>query len=604
MPPANTLVREVDEIAFASIVQARPGPLFGRPVRQRGGPHRLRPGASPQTLRIRPHDRHPVLRLPLSRQSSNVGPSHGCLRRFQLRARLGFSLLALPGRRGITPAFGYDAPHPGVRGTSTLLTRALPSAHYGPVRLPVSVHHRRVSLDFPTRPAAPSAAGGHGISRFSREGRDRARARAPTGGGFPSPLFRLGGGFTVPPWPRFPRPPYDPGRSDFPSPVLTLAFLQGPSRMTARFKRWSAYAPAVSGFPQDSSQLRGHSILPAQSPDAPWDRQVPRAPLPFRGATSPGVASSATSKGVTPSSSLVRAHAPDQYPPTDSGLGLFRWVLAGCYQPLLGVGPSRHYLCESFPWCLDPYPGGFCGALTRFFPQSIGLPRETTGRLTASLRCATSKRACFRGCSHSFTFRPQVLLATQVAPTAVVSPRGSRGVDTRAEHMSLPSCASGLLVVRTGQLTTEDFHLLDSQPCRLLLFPCMHGVSDRAGPRCISRYRCTERGLPLLLTASAPRREHLSRLNTRPARTPVNASPLPSRATTHDSGPLWAANPSTYDSFIHNTSPVYPGAPGVESWELVRQRPLPRCLNVRRRRYSTCKPSRQCTGVRPVTYTA
>ncbi len=30
--------------------------------------------------------------------------------------------------------------------------------------------------------------------------------------------------------PRFPGPPYDPGRSDFPSPVLTLAFLLGPSQ--------------------------------------------------------------------------------------------------------------------------------------------------------------------------------------------------------------------------------------------------------------------------------------------------------------------------------------------------------------------------------------
>ncbi len=71
MPSAHTLIREVDENAFASIVQARPGPLFGRPVRQ----YRLRPGASPQTLRIRPHDRHPVLRLPLAQQSPNVGPS-------------------------------------------------------------------------------------------------------------------------------------------------------------------------------------------------------------------------------------------------------------------------------------------------------------------------------------------------------------------------------------------------------------------------------------------------------------------------------------------------------------------------------------------------
>ena len=43
---------------------------------------------------------------------------------------LGFSLSALPGQRGVTPAFGYDTPHPGARGTSTLLISALPSAHY------------------------------------------------------------------------------------------------------------------------------------------------------------------------------------------------------------------------------------------------------------------------------------------------------------------------------------------------------------------------------------------------------------------------------------------------------------------------------------------
>jgi hypothetical protein len=39
---------------------------------------------------------------------------------------------------------------------------------------------------------------------------------------------------------------------------------------------------------------------------------------------------------------------------------------------------------------------------------------------------------------------------------------------TRAEHASLPSHASGMLAVRIGQLTAKDFHLQDSQPCRLL----------------------------------------------------------------------------------------------------------------------------------------
>jgi hypothetical protein len=32
VPPAHTLVQRVNEYAFASIVQARPVPVFGRPV--------------------------------------------------------------------------------------------------------------------------------------------------------------------------------------------------------------------------------------------------------------------------------------------------------------------------------------------------------------------------------------------------------------------------------------------------------------------------------------------------------------------------------------------------------------------------------------------
>src|SRR5262245_24199301 len=40
-------------------------------------------------------------------------------------------------------------------------------------------------------------------------------------------------------------------------------------------------------------------------------------------------------------------------------------------------------------------------------------------------------------------------------------------------------------------------------------------------------------------TASAPRMRLLSRLNGWPVRSPVNASPWPSRATAHDSGPMW-----------------------------------------------------------------
>ena len=58
---------------------------------------------------------------------------------------------------------------------------------------------------------------------------------------------------------------------------------------------------------------------------------------------------------------------------------LLRQVFAGCCQSLLGGGPSRRYLHESFPACLDPYPGASPGAHTRFFPGNIGLHRLRTG---------------------------------------------------------------------------------------------------------------------------------------------------------------------------------------------------------------------------------
>src|ERR1700693_3771375 len=92
-------------------------------------------------------------------------------------------------------------------------------------------------------------------------------------------------------------------------------------------------------------------------------------------------------------------------------------------------------------------------------------------------------------------------------------------------------------------------------------FPCevsayVHGVSDRAGLWHTSRYRCTRSGLPLCPTASASRSKPLTRLNTRPARSPVNASTPPLRAAPHDSGPMWVATSHSYDFCIHYTSPV------------------------------------------------
>src|SRR5437660_8643559 len=92
--------------AFALIVRARPNPIFGRPVHQ-GSP---------------PIDYSPILLL------KPFG--------FRIAPDTLSSDENLVGQRGITPAFGYSAPHPSVGGTLTLLIHALPSAHYGPLRHP------------------------------------------------------------------------------------------------------------------------------------------------------------------------------------------------------------------------------------------------------------------------------------------------------------------------------------------------------------------------------------------------------------------------------------------------------------------------------------
>src|ERR1700757_1812808 len=87
--------------AFAPIVRARPNPIFGRPVHQ-GSP---------------PIDYSPILLL------KPFG--------FRIAPDTLSSDENLAGQRGITPAFGYSAPHPSAGGTLTLLIHALPSAHYG-----------------------------------------------------------------------------------------------------------------------------------------------------------------------------------------------------------------------------------------------------------------------------------------------------------------------------------------------------------------------------------------------------------------------------------------------------------------------------------------
>ncbi len=110
---------------------------------------------------------------------------------------------------------------------------------------------------------------------------------------------------------------------------------------------------------------------------------------------------------------------------------------------------------QSFPCCLDPYPGVFHGALTRFFPWNFGHPPVIT-------RLAPYKTP-HNDFSADLFSRLQSFSNVQAPGFARHPDRSYRCILThtqgscdfyfRAEHELLPSRASDMLTVRTGQLT-------------------------------------------------------------------------------------------------------------------------------------------------------
>jgi len=226
----------------------------------------------------------------------------------------------------------------------------------------------------------------------------------------------------APNWPRFSKPPYDPGRSDFPSPVLASA-----PTVFVRTSLPPRRETAVLAHP--SPRHRGVCITPSprRKPRRPqlrvWlrahrhDRRVPRAPLPSTGVTRAGAASRAAWRGVTPSSSLIRAHAPDHPPPNASGrpwpLGLRR------LSPVPAAKwPFPTLSLRSFPRCSDPYPSALPGCTYpllhrghRSHPRIDGFDARISPHMAASMGTSISRLQSFDhlrapalarppGCSH------------------------------------------------------------------------------------------------------------------------------------------------------------------------------------------------------------
>ena len=162
--------------AFAPIVRARPNPIFGRPVHQGSLPFDYSP-----ILLLKPFG----FRIAPDTLSSGIRRATGsrsvlAVSGFRLRARLDFSIPSCsPGQRGITPAFGYSAPHPSAEGTSTPMIHALPSAHYRLLR-PYAARRYSRPRGWSRLRLVPSRhqrkAGGVTQRRFSRSVRQPDRA--------------------------------------------------------------------------------------------------------------------------------------------------------------------------------------------------------------------------------------------------------------------------------------------------------------------------------------------------------------------------------------------------------------------------------------------
>ncbi len=117
---------------------------------------------------------------------------------------------------------------------------------------------------------------------------------------------------------------------------------------------------------------------------------------------------------------------------------LGQWVFAGCRKPLLGDGPSRHYLCNPCIGAWTPTPQCPSGALARFFPENNGLTSDVTGSAHQTLPIMQLQPgSLFRGCSHSLMFRLPCSLDPQAAPTTEVHcPQGGRAVYTTQDSCS------------------------------------------------------------------------------------------------------------------------------------------------------------------------
>jgi len=244
--------------------------------------------------------------------------------------------------------------------------------------------------------------------------------------------------------------------------------------------------------PRLRSDCPAPAISSSVSGGGATDRHVPRAPLPGTGVTRAGPVSRTGSGGVTHPSSLLRAHAPVQNPPTASGSpsvgGSLQVAASPCWEmDLPDVIPVD---LSPDAWTHTPAAREVRSPVSSLTASAF--PNLSTGRRPASTAQRLQSGNGFRGCSHSLMFRPPGLLATQVAPTAGLCVPGRpwllRPGRTRvvASACTGYACCPNRAIDSAGTSTPQDRSLV--------------GCSDR---RPFFTFSARLREIPQILTAPA-----------------------------------------------------------------------------------------------------
>ena len=253
---------------------------------------------------------------------------------------------------------------------------------------------------------------------------------------------------------------------------------QATSRPTTTDAKWGQIRPSRWGQAKSSFSPRRR---PRRTQLRVWlrahrhGRRVPRAPLPGTGVTRAGTASQAAWRGVTPSSSLIRAHAPDHPPPSASGspsaTGSLQVVASPCWKmalpdiisailarvlgPLPRRAPRLRMSASSprTPWS-HPRIDGFDARISPHMAASVG---TSISRLQSFDHLRAPALARPPGCSH----RSGILAARRPG---------------RSHHASpgrLPGPGCGVATCSTRTISMAGLSPAGSQPCRLLPTPSM-----------------------------------------------------------------------------------------------------------------------------------